>query len=470
MGLVGRPGLVLSLVFLGGLASPAAAQVVPTAITFDILHAECSGAGVHHFTLSMNGHVLGSVPSGSVCYCEGSRASMTFSDAATLALFDPSGCNSFSVTVSPSASYVAEVEVTVATATDPVQYCLFDGYPGNPNRVCSHQRFCDTTGWSYLALVGGADPDGDGIAGGLGMGCDNCDRTANVDQTDSDADGFGNACDTCVGPGPVDSDEDLVCEAADNCPLAYNPGQEDTNHDGYGDVCQCLADPEICEEPADPCQQAYCSPSEGCTTVPRVCDDQSACTVDSCDSSGCMYNPVNGDDYNPCTFDYCDPLTGIVNEPISGGTCDDYNGCTTADTCYNGYCMGTPDDGAPCTDGNPCTADACSDGACAGTPVGAPSEVAHLRFPFSTLFNWDAVGQPDAESVYDVVRGTSSFDPTTVSETCLASGIPNLAFIDDLAPAPGAGLWYLVRARNSCGIGTFGAASNGRPRNVQGCP
>lgn len=447
MGLVGRPGLVWSLFFLEGLASPAAAQIVPTAITFDILHAECSQAGAHHFTLSMNGHVLGSIPSGSVCYCEGSRASVTFSDAATLALFDPSGCNSFSVTVSPSPHYVAEVEVRVATATGPVAYCLFDGYPGNPNRVCTHQRFCDTTGWSYLDLVGGTDPDGDGIAGGLGVGCDNCDRTANVDQADSDADGFGNACDTCVGPGPVDSDHDLVCEAVDNCPLAYNPGQEDGNGDGYGDVCQCLADPALCNDPdpdPDPCMHGACDPSQGCIQVPEDCNDQNACTADTCDPfQGCMPTPVNGDDYNPCTLDYCDPLTGIVHQPISGGTCDDYNACTSGDTCYDGYCY--------------------------GTPTGSPAEVAHLRFSFSTLFGWDAVAYPGAGAVYDVLRG-AALPVSSAAQTCLATGIPDLAFSDEGRPASGSGLWYLVRARTSCGIGDYGTASDGTPRNVQGCP
>src|SRR4029079_6835951 len=80
MGLLRRPGLVLGLVLLGAFASPAAAQIVPTAITFDILHAECQGAGNHQLTLSMNGHVLGSVPTGSVCYCDGSTVSATFSD------------------------------------------------------------------------------------------------------------------------------------------------------------------------------------------------------------------------------------------------------------------------------------------------------------------------------------------------------------------------------------------------------
>ena len=445
MGRFLRPALAMELIILWGLASPVAAQIVPTAITFDILSAECQGAGAHQFTVSLNGHELATVPSGSVCYCQGSRVSVTFSDPATLALFDPSGCNSFGVTVSPSAYYVAEVEVTVATASGPVPYCLFDGFPGNPNRTCAHQQFCDTTGWSWLAVVGGIDPDGDGIAGGLGVGCDNCDRTANVDQADSDGDGFGNACDTCAGPGPVDSDADGVCEAADNCPLAYNPGQEDANGDGYGDVCQCLADPSICEEPADLCQQAYCSPSQGCTTVPTVCSDENACTVDTCEPfSGCMYMPVNGDDWNPCTLDYCDPLTGIVHEPISGGTCDDYNACTTADTCYDGYC--------------------------AGAPFGAPDEVAHLRFPLSTQLSWDAAAPGGPDPVYDLVRGTVGVPPAAAVETCLASGTPNLAFSDAADPAPGSGHWYLVRARTSCGSGTFGSGTDGVPRNVEGCP
>ena len=178
--------------------------------------------------------------------------------------------------------------------------------------------------------------------------------------------------------------------------------------------------------------------------MPRVCDDQSACTVDSCESfSGCVYTPVNGDDYNPCTFDYCDPLTGIVHEPISGGSCDDSNRCTTADTCYNGYCMGTPTDGPP--------------------------EVGHLRFSFSTLFGWDAVDEPDAEAVYDVLRG-AELPVSSAARTCLATGIPDLAFIDEGTPAPGSGLWYLVRARSSCGNGDYGSASDGTPRNVQGCP
>src|SRR6185503_5563573 len=247
MGHFGGPALAVGLLLLGAL--PAAAQIVPTAITFDILHAECQGAGAHQFTLSLNGHVVGSVPTGSVCYCDGSTVSVTFSDAETLALFDPSGCNSFGVTVSPSATYVAEVKITVATASGPLEFCIFDGLPDNMSRVCMDRTLCSWPGFDYLTVIGGVDPDSDGIAGGIGTGCDNCDQTSNANQMDSDEDGYGDACDTCVGPGAMDTDKDLVCEAADNCPLVPNPGQEDTNNDGYGDVCQCLVNPEICDDP-----------------------------------------------------------------------------------------------------------------------------------------------------------------------------------------------------------------------------
>ena len=63
-----------------------------------------------------------------------------------------------------------------------------------------------------------------------------------------------------------------------------------------------------------------------------------------------------------------------------------------------------------------------------------------------------------------------SFDAASASEACLASGIPKLAFIDEVVPATGRGQWYLVRARNLCGIGSYGTESDGTPRNVQGCP
>ena len=417
MGLHRGPALALGILLLGGSASsPASAQIVPTSIRFEILYSECRPSGTDTVTFSMNGQVVGSLPMPRQCNCgDSSPLVVTFSDAATLALFDPSGCNSFGLTTSPFTLGFGEVRVVVTTSSDLIAFCLFDGYPANPNRLCAERMLCDAPGSTHLAAVGGVDPDGDGIVGGIGTGCDNCLQTANADQADLDEDGHGDACDFCFGPGPVDTDQDLVCDVSDNCPVAYNPDQEDENDDGYGDVCQCVVSPEIC-------------------------DDQNACTYDHCSAvQGCLFDPVNGDDFNPCTLDYCDPLIGIVNEPISGGSCDDGDSCTLDDTCYSGACAGTS---------------------------AVPGEVPHLRALDPITLEWDAVA-PGPYTVHDVVRGTAALVP----QTCVAQGIVALSATDAQSPPAGIAWWYLVRARHLvCGTGTYGTSSDGTPRGALGCP
>jgi hypothetical protein len=57
----------------------------------------------------------------------------------------------------------------------------------------------------------------------------------------------------------------------------------------------------------------------GCTYTPVDCDDDNACTEDSCDSAtGCAYTPIECDDGNACTADSCDPDTGCVSTFIDG--------------------------------------------------------------------------------------------------------------------------------------------------------
>ena len=46
---------------------------------------------------------------------------------------------------------------------------------------------------------------------------DNCPRSANAKQVNSDTDGYGDACDNCI--------------------FAKNPDQSDKDGDGVGDVC-----------------------------------------------------------------------------------------------------------------------------------------------------------------------------------------------------------------------------------------
>jgi len=67
-----------------------------------------------------------------------------------------------------------------------------------------------------------SDADKDGITDFL----DNCPKTSNKDQTDTDKDGKGDACDT-------DDDNDKIPDSSDKCPL------KPENYNGYQDTDGC---------------------------------------------------------------------------------------------------------------------------------------------------------------------------------------------------------------------------------------
>src|SRR3989475_7599459 len=256
-----RLGLGIVTALAGALLAPAAAHATPTAITFSIEHADCDGAGVNSFALYLNDTLLATLPSTEDCMCNDSPLIATFTDAATLALFDPAACNRFRVDVTNDGWDVALgfVRVSVSSGGASANTCLFDGYPGNTSATCAARDLCDGSGYSFaIASVATTDADGDGVPSGLGAACDNCPSVYNPDQADGDGDGVGDACDNCPSvPNPdqadsdhdgigdacdtcptgADSDRDGVCDSQDNCPTVPNPGQEDADHDGVGDAC-----------------------------------------------------------------------------------------------------------------------------------------------------------------------------------------------------------------------------------------
>jgi glucose/arabinose dehydrogenase len=110
--------------------------------------------------------------------------------------------------------------------------------------------------------------------------------------------------------------------------------------------------------------------------------------------------------------------------------------------------------------------DACD---CADTDAGSWSatvEVPRLRLSgqIATALGWDAQRAATGSGVtYSVVTGTltslHSVGPALGACT-LGTGITETKILDSRAlPAPGDGYFYLVRASNGCGAGTFGDAS-----------
>src|SRR5947208_2963251 len=301
-------------------------------------------------------------------------------------------------------------------------------------------------------------------------GCKLCTTAADCDDgnactTPAQADGTpctdGYACTqtdicaagVCVGTNPV------VCTASDQCHTAgacnpatgtcSNPTKVDGTPCTDGNACTqtdtCAAgscvgtNPVVCTA-SDQCHTAgTCDPATGTCSNPPIagckfcstatdCDDQNACTYDTCVSGVCSNAPIAGctlcatvadcaapnacqparcssgacntstiqacarcttstaatdcDDQNACTTDSC--VSGVCSHQTirpckpctSPGTCNDQNPCTT-DTCdAPGVCHNTPIAGcvnctssAFCNDNNACTTDSCTGGVCVHTYV-----------------------------------------------------------------------------------------------------
>ncbi len=102
-----------------------------------------------------------------------------------------------------------------------------------------------------------------------------------------------------------------------------------------------------------------------CFGVPLDCQDNVACTLDSCDPKAGCVNVANvgacGDN-DACTDDVCDPIGGCIHQAKTGVPCDDANSCTQGEQCGLGpngpKCFGGTQ--INCDDKNVCTSDSCS--------------------------------------------------------------------------------------------------------------
>jgi len=222
-----------------------------------------------------------------------------------------------------------------------------------------------------------------------------------------------------------------------------------------------------------------------------ACNDGNACTQsDSCQANACVgSSPVVCSASDQChDAGACSPGTGVCSNPAkaNGSACSDGDACTTADTCQAGACTsGSPvvcaasdqchdagtcesgtgacsnpakADGSACSDDNGCTdSDTCQSGACvAGTPVPGAGVTDGLAFSTPTDLNWSTAS---GASSYDVIRGTLSVlrggGFATATDVCLGNHVADTFLSDTHVPAEGDADWFLIRAFNPCGTGTY---------------
>lgn len=143
------------------------------------------------------------------------------------------------------------------------------------------------------------------------------------------------------------------CSPKTGCPCGFHCGHPDKGWTGYfciEDGTECKNDAD-CEKKSwdfchiDQCVYGICH-FKNTNDVPydpkAKCKAPDNCTLTYCDSikSQCNYQPKNCDDNKACTADTCDPGKGCVNTPMAS-CCGDGN-CSSGETT-----QGCPTDCAP---------------------------------------------------------------------------------------------------------------------------
>ena len=161
---------------------------------------------------------------------------------------------------------------------------------------------------------------------------------AGPDLTDAATDG-GPRPELCTEPGGTlgdtcvtneDCDDLCFCNGAEECrsgtcQAGTTPCREDMidcttiTCAETSDRCTTLTDNEMCGD-GDACNGLeQCNPARGCQPGPApVCNDETSCTVDSCDpATGCVYTPrdLDGDGFVAST---CDGGTDCDDDPRYG--------------------------------------------------------------------------------------------------------------------------------------------------------
>jgi subtilisin-like proprotein convertase family protein len=254
--------------------------------------------------------------------------------------------------------------------------CPSDGFVSGGTVCRGSAGDCDVTeacsGNAATCPADAAQPAGTACGGAPNGDCDAQDTcSGNVGASATCVPRFLPSSTTCrAANGDCDVAENCTGSTT-TCPTNGFAPQGTGCADGSActapDLCDgsgaCSAGAMISCNDDNPCTADSCDPAQGCVTVAvangTACNDANACTSgDSCQSGACVAGvTVDCDDNSPCTIDSCDTDMACqhVNAP-SNTTCNDGSACTTNDHCSQGTCGGTTLD---CADDNECTEDVC---------------------------------------------------------------------------------------------------------------
>ncbi len=106
------------------------------------------------------------------------------------------------------------------------------------------------------------------------------------------------------------------------------------------------------------------------------------------------------------------------------------------------------------------------------TVYAIPTEVPQLTLGADRVtLTWTSPDNPGGSStVYDLVRSSVKNDFAGAAAVCVATGVSGSSATDATVPPTPQATFYLVRARNSCGLGNAGKTSGNVDINVRTCP
>jgi hypothetical protein len=217
--------------------------------------------------------------------------------------------------------------------------------------------------------------------------------------------------------------------------------------------------PSVCDS------DGICDPGETCASCAADCVSQGG-------GSGCCGNASceAGETESTCFADCGQPLA--AESSCGDGIDGDRDGiidCFDTDCCSDAACDGFDVDG----DGLAAACD-CSDSD--RTVWKTPGEATDLHVYYYsggayTFMVWATPAEPGGTAdMYDVIRSETPTDFSAGS--CIYVNPGDNTTTDSLDPSPGAGVFYLVRAKNNCasGIGPLGWSSAGTPYTAPPCP